>query len=622
MLASPDSFRNAQYYRTVAEALERSENIVIVFDHEGSGDWAGVRGLRIAGYSESFLLATGFQRDSVLGARFPDILGIAPDAVEAVAIRKATGERASLRSEMEIKAADRPAFWFGYHLMPTEHDGFVLLGRDITAQRQERKRHNAAQALLAKVYMVVEVPIAIISADGRMLMTNPAVDRLLGVSAVSLAGTAFLDHVGVDTRQAVGKAMARQLATGGACELDAILHGKDGEIEVRLASTVLDHPDLQRPRVVSLTPPGISPAAPVPRVVVAGKVRLIGLDAVRQALGPRWPAMKERAVQTAEHVVRRRVGAQDSYSRTEDGGIIICFGDLTEEEASFRAAMISREIRQRLIGVEDVPSETNVRAIVTSFPEPEPGAVPLARLIEEQLDGRRAAIEDNARGVLTAALRTLATQFFDVQHRLGTPIARYAQLPAPDEQKIVAALMSLPPGDAVQCDIDLLRLRVVADDLASAAGAATKLPVLLDVSFDVFAGRASSEPYLAHLRGLPPTVRQNVILMISHIPPGVLRGRLTDCARTLRPHVREVGFRVTDLEVPPVEIAPSEQVTIAISHQDLKVDHASEEAIFRFMQSLRAKRGRLLVRDIPTQQAWTMLRELGVDLLSQLQPRA
>ena len=81
--------------------------------------------------------------------------------------------------------------------------------------------------------------------------------------------------------------------------------------------------------------------------------------------------MAQRAMAAAESVIKRHCGPQDSFSRADDTSFLMCFGALSEEESSFRAAMIGREIRNRLIGQGEDPDNAYVRSIaaVVRYPD-------------------------------------------------------------------------------------------------------------------------------------------------------------------------------------------------------------------------------------------------------------
>ena len=123
--------------------------------------------------------------------------------------------------------------------------------------------------------------------------------------------------------------------------------------------------DKKQFRIVTLRPNDEAGTTEM-RTESAGRINLIGLDEVRAALGDRWRAVAVRAMESAEVVLKRRCGPQDSYSRADDTSFVVCFGGLSEREASFRASMIGREIRDRLIGQGENPDTAFVRAIAAA----------------------------------------------------------------------------------------------------------------------------------------------------------------------------------------------------------------------------------------------------------------
>jgi hypothetical protein len=88
-----------------------------------------------------------------------------------------------------------------------------------------------------------------------------------------------------------------------------LLRADGAEVSVDITSITVQREDLRRFRIITVLPrPDESPAT----VHVAGKIRLIGLDEVREALCPRAAARDGRAV-----ILWRRRGPRDR-SRTAD----------------------------------------------------------------------------------------------------------------------------------------------------------------------------------------------------------------------------------------------------------------------------------------------------------------
>jgi len=95
---------------------------------------------------------------------------------------------------------------------------------------------------------------------------------------------------------------------------------------------------------------------------VGGAIHLINLDVVRQRLGDRWPAVSDRLLAGIEIILDRRLAATDLYIRIEGPSYLIVFGELDQETARLKCALIGHEIEKHVFG-DDV-AEIAVRASV------------------------------------------------------------------------------------------------------------------------------------------------------------------------------------------------------------------------------------------------------------------
>ena len=412
-LLDPASLQQLLY-----QALDASDNIVLVLQQS---DEASV-GLVVVATNDAFCRKSGFTTPELIGRPFLSLA--APEASPAVgaAMVASARKQRSYRSELLCGHRNGAPFWLGLHLMPVPESSppcYVLLGPDITETLRDRKQHSAIQGLLAQVFVSVHAAVAIVDDHGMIVMTNPALDGLLGYRSGGLVGRIALEVAAPEASGNVAAARARQAEDGQTYTIPTALLRADGsQIQVELTSTVVEHEDLKRFRVVTVSPAEPDSAENKLSVRVAGKIRLIGLDEVRTALGARWPAVASRVMASAEHVVRHRCGPRDSWSRTVDGGFLICFGDATEDEAAFRAATIVREIRARLIGEGETPETAYATAITGRVELPDrqdqsPDALTLA--IDERLTVRLAEIEGRARKTLQSAIHSASCHLAPVR---------------------------------------------------------------------------------------------------------------------------------------------------------------------------------------------------------------
>src|SRR3546814_12393743 len=100
----------------------------------------------------------------------------------------------------------------------------------------------------------------------------------------------------------------------------------------------------------------------------AGKKGRVGNEEVKKAKGSRWPKLSERTLRVAAGSIRKRLSDADVVSVTEDDGFVICFADLDEEAAAFKAKAVADEIRATLIGELGAPEAARITAHAAAIP--------------------------------------------------------------------------------------------------------------------------------------------------------------------------------------------------------------------------------------------------------------
>jgi PAS domain S-box-containing protein len=615
-LLDPASLQQLLY-----QALDASDNIVLVLQQS---DEASV-GLVVVATNDAFCRKSGFTTPELIGRPFLSLA--APEASPAVgaAMVASARKQRSYRSELLCGHRNGAPFWLGLHLMPVPESSppcYVLLGRDITETLRDRKQHAAIQGLLAQVFVSVHAAVAIVDDHGMIVMTNPALDSLLGYRSGGLVGRIALEVAAPATNGRAAAARARQAEDGQTYTIPVALLCADGsQIQVELTSTVVEHEDLKRFRVVTVSPAEPDSAANKLSVRVAGKIRLIGLDEVRTALGARWPAVASRVIASAEHVVRHRCGPRDSWSRTVDGGFLICFGDATEDEAAFRAATIVREIRARLIGEGETPETAYATAITGRVELPDrqdqsPDALTLA--IDERLTVRLAEIEGRARKTLQSAIHSASCHLAPVRSRHTAEIVgHFATLPYALEHAVECALAALPAPDSQAFDYDRLVLGLAAEQVIGKLAAGNAQPIMVNVDFEVFLDRRRTERYVAACQKLDPRLRPQLILVLARMPYSVPKSRVLDCVMRLRPFCHAVGFQADCVELPPVEFSLLGASVVVLQEQDLNGWGAEDLAhLDKLIGVVRTHRAHTLVRQVSSRENAMRLMKLGVDLIA------
>jgi PAS domain S-box-containing protein len=611
---------DASLQQMLYDTMDHSDDLVVFL--EQAGDDAD--DIVIASANDAFCRTCGYSRAELTGQPLLQLAAANGDATRFAEIVSAVHEQRSFRSEALCSRKAGAPFWLGLHLMPVHNADppcCIILGRDITENLQMRRQQAAIQGLLAKVFQCVSAPVAIVSEDGRILMTNPALDELLGYPAGGLVGRLAMDCNAPGARPRIVTARERQVQDGQDYTVATRMLRADGsEVAAELTSITVQREDLRRFRIITVLKRETAEAAPV-TVHVAGKIRLIGLEEVREALGTRWQAVAARAMASAEHVIRNRCGTKDTWSRTSDGGFLICFAEASEDEAAFRAAALAREIRTRLIGEGETGAMANVSAIAAAVDVPnEPGrsADMLASVIGERLNSRLAHIEAQARQTLRHAMFETTCRLEAVRsRRTKEVVAQVVSLRVEMEQRILAAYSALPPAERADFDFDRLVLGVAATQAITEIAAGGSMLILVNVNFEVFIDRRRTERYVVACQALDGRLRERLVLVLSEMPKGFPKSRVLECVGRLRPFCNGVGFQSDGMEVPAVELSALGAAIVVLQAERRTSPTVKDlDKLGKLIESLHAYQARVLVRHVASWEDGRQLARRGVDLIS------
>jgi PAS domain S-box-containing protein len=602
--------------------MSNSDDIVLLLERDGS---ERMNDTFIIGVNEAFRRASGYSDDQLFGHEAADLF---PTENHAETLMNAIHGTGSLRSELACRQANGGTFMLGMHLMPASERTpgrgcFVVLGRDITAVLQARRMQDSIQRLLAKVFSSVDVAVAIVSSAGRIVMTNPHVDLLLGYKPNGLIGRTSIELVVPSSRPLVTAILQQQVGDGRDTTYSApVLRADGSQLVLRITSVVAAAGDSKQFCIVTLRPEAIG--APVLRSESVGKIKLVGLDEVRSALGARWPTVAERVMATAEAVVKRNCGAQDSYSRADDTSFLVCFGALSEEEAAFRAAMIGREIRNRLIGQGEDPDNAYVRSIaaVVRFPDHGESDASVQGILLDGLDKQLERLEHEARQTLRSALAGGKCDLERVSGReAATIVATQLLIPDKLERQLVSAVFALPPNESKAFDLDGLLMGFAAQYAIASMARGDTMPLLVKISFDIFATRATTERFFAVCAKLDSRVTSRLVVLLSSLPEGLPRTRLQDCVNRLRPFCRAVGYQVEEVAtLPPLDMSNSFNPIIVLPATLRGVNTPSK--LKELFSSLQSRRAKVLVRGVVSEEDAAAFRSMGADMISMKRPES
>ncbi len=327
----------------------------------------------------AFASICGYSVETMTGVRIEPLLqNICTDA-DWTLITRALREAAPLNLDIELSVAERRT-WFGFSM--TFKDDIasgvsygIIVGKDITQARRIANQEGATRRLLSRVFQRTEAPVAVIDGNGKLMMTNPAFQKLFGYHPGEIENFNIETLVAEEFKRATKTAREKQILDGKWYQIHLDMLAKDGgRRHVTATSVYLVEAD-QRIRVVTLTPDQEFDALPTPdpsgitsgrvsRKPNAGQVEVISLSAFKVIFGPRWVRFSIRAMLLAEQIINRRLGTDDVVNRCGDDEFIIWFGNADKDANTVILADIVREVRLQLVANFGEAASSHMKAIV------------------------------------------------------------------------------------------------------------------------------------------------------------------------------------------------------------------------------------------------------------------
>jgi len=464
------------------------------------------------------------------------------------------------------------------------------------------------QRLLASAFNAVDAPVAFVTAASRVVTASRKFHSLFGYGHRTLEGAdlarlfdarsaAWIAGVLAGAPSPISPVTARR-QDGARIAATLCVSLIDGRVGERFAVLTLHPADDRAP------PPANEAQEEAPPQVV-GKIRLIGLMELREALGERWPAIADRALMLAEGVIRRRIDEQDVYGRTSNHSFIIWFHRGTEVENGARAARLAREIRLTLLTEFTEELMGVVASAVVSIDADTPTS-PLPAEAEARLDQHLDHQAEAARRAAEASAQAGELPIKPIFGRAGQLVpASYYDLPA--------------AGNAENFEHDLHKLRSAAAfiDMSSADGAARNC--YLSVRLENVMVPQTRALLIGQLQQLGATATQHITLLLAGTPMELAGRRVPDVAQQLRPYVQALGLEAVNIGDVPKEAMQAPISLIAFSATRID-DEGDEAQAWECIDRAHAHGLKVIARNLTSPEQARKLLELGADFLCGMQP--
>ncbi|MBK8175022.1 MAG: hypothetical protein IPK66_07085 [Rhodospirillales bacterium] len=274
---------------------------------------------------------------------------------------------------------------------------------------------------------------------------------------------------------------------------------------------------------------------PAPIRLTAGRIELIGLEEVKAALGPKWPSAAERAKAVAVSVLKKRLDDNDMFTETTGDAFLVCFGGLDCAAARIKSELISREIRDRLVGTKNDVFNIVAQTETVEIAEAVSGEVDVLGTIIKQLDEARAAQRRAVAAQISEYLSAACLQLTPVMTRnlqsTGLMDARIGggHLPWLSDHE--------PTDEDLKLifDLDAVLLGLVTKHIYQAQCSGRAPAIIVPVSYSTLNERKFLHPFMTLCRSIDESVRNRIIFEVYGLTPNVGQLRLQELLSCLAP---------------------------------------------------------------------------------------
>ncbi len=342
--------------------------------------------------------------------------------------------------------------------------------------------------------------------------------------------------------------------------------------------------------------------------IEAAQVKLIGLDEIREAAGPRWPRMRDRVRQGSYAILSEHTGPNDVIVPAGDGFLAMLAegrpGDSQHRCQQMRDALLAFYLGEDAL--RSLRPEVHNRSLTADG---------LTDLIASANESGREIVA-KAHGDDIALAPVLLTRDNKIGAHLAAPVQR-----GEGGRRIVYNAEFILDGVHHE-QRDFLELDIAVLDLALSRMKDTDTPIGVCVHSTVMRSRRSREAYFKWIGGLDHDVRRRLFVSIAEIERGTPLISMTEWCSALRAMVAQVslGFHYTDHAISSVGSTGAWSAgfhlpAFAGAQQDGRAQKLREQIAF-WSRSLHGQGMRLVVHGFQNASFLEEASALGVDMLT------
>ncbi len=307
-----------------------------------------------------------------------------------------------------------------------------------------------------------------------------------------------------------------------------------------------------------------------------GRLNLIGLHQLKEALGTRWENVQERVHEKVQSILRKNLAKDDIFVRHNEVEYMVCHANLSDQQARLKSIQIAQEILSFFLGTAELEKIT-IRTAVASAD----GSVKFEELTfddinhEEELKKQlQQAVQAEAEPVsarqpvansidianigLSSTITELSAVnrldycdflFRSVWHSKQNVLIAHHILPRFSHELLGERTGYLQTRNILKEDerhaLDFLILAEAVDVCAELISNLFMTLVVIPLDFETATSPRLREKYLAICRQVPAKIREMIVFQIYDLPDGAPSSRVQSVVQTLKPFCRHIFVTVS-----------------------------------------------------------------------------
>ncbi len=302
-----------------------------------------------------------------------------------------------------------------------------------------------------------------------------------------------------------------------------------------------------------------------------GRLNLIGLHQLRDALGKRWEHVQGRIHEKVQSILHKNLAREDVFVRRSDVEYMICHANLSDQQARMKSIQIAQEIMSFFLGTTEL-EKVSIRTAVACAD----GSIKFEELTfddinhEEEL-AKAATASDTVGRANNIKTQPISNSIDIADIGLSSTITELASINRLDycdflfrsvwhsKQNVLVAHHILPRfshdlfGERTgylqtrsvlkeneQQALDFLILAEAVDVCAELISNLFMTLVVIPLDFETMTSPRLREKYLAICRQIPAKIREMIVFQIYDLPDGAPSSRVQSVAQTIKPFCRYV----------------------------------------------------------------------------------